>query len=363
VSDDLASIRVRIAALSDLHRPMEIIALAQQGLALAPADSWLLGQLALAQMETDRSAARQAAEQAVAADPDDAWVHRVAATVQLGSGKDKAARRHAERAVALDPLDPNGHLLLARAYDACHLPSKAAAASDEVIRLAPSSPAGYVERSRLCIGLRDWRSAETWARRALELDPDDSAALNNLAVARQQQGKHAEALDLFSRAAAAEPGDKIAAENARNSAGNLGGVAIGGAATYLIIRVVIIAFRGEPFLGIGVVVALGAVLALVNRHRFERSVADLSPHLQAFAREQRALRWRDPSTWRGRTRRQRATRAAFLVLIFMVLAAVWVEARSASTEPDSPTVTVDPDYLACIANGDPSVDCTTLIQP
>jgi tetratricopeptide (TPR) repeat protein len=362
-ADELDSIRSRIDALSDLNRHLEIIELARRGLAIAPEDGWLLGQLALSlSSSSDPRAAREVAERAVAAAPQDPWVHRVAAIVLLEAGKSKQARTHAERAAAIAPYDAYSHVVLAAAHHACGSVTKAAAAADEAIRLAPMSPAGFVERSRQALGSRRWSDAEQWARKALEIDATNSAALNNLAVARQQQGKHTEALDLFARAATAEPGDEIAAANARQAAGNLGGVALGGFACYLVLRVVILSFRGSPIAGIAVLVVLGVTLLVVNHVRFERNVTELPPHLQAFARDQRRIRWRDPSTWLGRNRRQRVGRAAVVVAIVAVLAFAWTEADD---EPggSSPPTTLDADYVDCLVRAEPGVICEELLGP
>lgn len=325
-AEEVATIRARISALLDLGRTDEVVALARRGLALDPHDAWLHAQLALALAASDPREAERAVAAAMAEGPDDPFVVRAAGRVILEVGKPKRARPLAERAAELAPWDPNTHLLLAHVYDAVGLPTKAAAAIDEVVRLAPDSPAGFVERSRLSLTLRDWATAERWARKALEIDASNSAALNNLAVALRQQGQHARALELFARAAAEEPRNGTAAKNARDTASGMGGMVIGGFTTYLVIRAIIVAARGSPAVALGLIAVLLLVVAVLTRSRFEQQLLHLPAHLQAFAREQRGtFRLRDPGSWVGRTRSQRRNRIAVAVLIVVLIIAVIAE--------------------------------------
>jgi tetratricopeptide (TPR) repeat protein len=356
--ESLAAIRSRILGLVELRRHDEVIALARRGLALAPDDSWLLAQLGNALADRDPKAAREAVGRAVAAAPDDPWAHRMAGRVLLTTGRAKAARQHAERAVALDPTDASSHLLLANVYGDCGLPTKAAQACDEVVRLAPHSPAGYVQRSKQMIEAKNWAAAERWARHALEIDPANSAALNNLAVVLRQQGRWTEALDLFSRAAAAEPGDSVSADNARDTARNLGGVAMGGLAIYGLITVVRIGFAASSTAGVVVLVTLLVVLVVVGRRRSAREIEALPSHLQAFVRDQQRARWRDPQAWTGRTWPQRIFRAVVVAVLVIVVVAPDPDDEPSRSDPLTPP-TVSAEQLACLQErlDDPSVVC------
>ena len=329
--EELRSIRARIDTLADLGRDAEVAELARRGLALAPDDAQLLGRLAMALRRSDPKEAVDVAARAAAAAPDSEWAHRVAAWVHLDTGRRKAAVRHAERAVALAPHDAATHLTLAATRSASGDHRGAAAACDEAVRLAPNWSSVWVERSRQSIRARDWPAAERWARHALELRPDDPAALNNLAVALEQQGRRPEALDLFARAAAADPRDEVAATNARSAARGLGALGIGtftGILAFQLGRAAIVAAGG---IGIVLVVAVVAAAAVVRSQRRRRELAALPVHLQAFAIEERRRRWR-PDT--------RADRIGLVVLGALVVAAVVLTLAGVGEddEPSRPTI-------------------------
>jgi tetratricopeptide (TPR) repeat protein len=195
------------------------------------------------------------------------------------AGRSGEAREQAERAVALAPLLPEAHLVMAQVQFELGEFEAALGAADRVIQLAPNRTAGYVERSRLAARAKDWRSTETWARRALALDPGDEAALNNLGVALQGQGREAEALDLFARAAAANPRSDIAARNARSLASRIGMFSVAGGMVGAAVVGVNIAFNTSPPLGIGMVAGLlVAVVAAkaIGRRRALTAFPDLS---------------------------------------------------------------------------------------
>jgi tetratricopeptide (TPR) repeat protein len=325
--EHLRSIRARIQALADVGRDAEVAALARQGLVLAPDDAWLLGELALALRSTDPKGALDAAARAAVAAPDDERAHRVAAWVHLASNHRKAAVRHAERAVALAPHEPAAYLTLATAKSASGDHREASAACDEVIRLAPAWPAGWVERSRQCLRARDWPAAEQWARRALALSADDPAALNNLAVALERQGRRGEALQLFATAAAADPRRDDVAENARMTARGLGAFGLGTIGVVLLVQVAraIVTLGGAA--GVVFVVAAGVAALVIRARRARRELAKLPPHLQAFALAERRRRWR-PDT--------RRDRIGLLVLVGLVGLAVVLTALNPPEETSDP---------------------------
>lgn len=76
----------------------------------------------------------------------------------------------------------------------------------EVLRLDPSDSWNWVVLGNLyASGKGDPATAETFIRKALELNPGDPWALNSLATFTQKAGRSAEALELFDQAIAANP--------------------------------------------------------------------------------------------------------------------------------------------------------------
>jgi Tfp pilus assembly protein PilF len=76
----------------------------------------------------------------------------------------------------------------------------------EVLRLDPSDAWNWIVLGNLyASGKGDPATAETFIRKALELNPGDPWALNSLATFTQKAGRSAEALELFDQAIAANP--------------------------------------------------------------------------------------------------------------------------------------------------------------
>lgn len=77
----------------------------------------------------------------------------------------------------------------------------------EVLRLIPSDPWGWVVLGNLYAkSQQDWPTAEKFLRRALEMSANDPWALNGLAALTAQRGQTEEAVKLFERAIATNPG-------------------------------------------------------------------------------------------------------------------------------------------------------------
>ena len=76
----------------------------------------------------------------------------------------------------------------------------------EVLRLSPGDAWGWVVLGNLYAkNEKDWATAEKFLRRALEISPNDSWALNGLAAMTAQRGQTGEAVKLFEQAISSNP--------------------------------------------------------------------------------------------------------------------------------------------------------------
>lgn len=269
-----------------IGRAEAALPLAQQAVLSDPQDPTALATLAECEIELgmlDRAATT--ADRAVTASPDTPWPHRIRARALSLQGDRKGAVHSAAEAARLDP-DSAGTLAELAGHLAHDRQRRAAAeAIDRARSLAPHDPAVAVQESYVAIQARRWPDAEAAARRALEARPDDPDALNNLGVALERQGRRAEALDLYASSAREAPSG-VGADNARESARRLAGVAtisaIGVAVLVGLRQAGTAAFDSVPgswkgpAIGFGVVVVAGVIV--MSERAKKRDLAQLSEH-------------------------------------------------------------------------------------
>jgi tetratricopeptide (TPR) repeat protein len=138
----------------------------------------------------------------------------------------REAVRSAREAVQLAPSDPNSHIALAQALPLIGDNQEANIAVQEAIRLAPNSAVTWVAASLVALGARNWNMAIDASRRALAIDPDNYAALNNLGVALRASGKRVEGSEALAQAARSQPDSKTARSNLSRAGLNVIRVAI-----------------------------------------------------------------------------------------------------------------------------------------
>ena len=85
--------------------------------------------------------------------------------------------------------------------------------TEEQLRHAPNDPDLVYQRGVIQMGRKSFVAAEKDLRRALELNPQHTGAMNDLAVLLSQQGKKAEAQALLQKALQINPQDRNAAAN------------------------------------------------------------------------------------------------------------------------------------------------------
>ena len=176
----------RAQALIDLGRFQEAASHIRPVLSADPANADAACLLAQAELIAGNDLpAFDAAALAVKLAPERAWAHRLMAMGYERFDNNEYEIRHSLEAVRLEPHDPNGYICLARAL-AREKADLAAAreAAEEALRLAPVEPEAHLTLATVCEQQGDRDGAEAALRRALAVDPEHSAAHNNLARIR-----------------------------------------------------------------------------------------------------------------------------------------------------------------------------------
>jgi Tfp pilus assembly protein PilF len=119
----------------------------------------------------------------------------------------------ANEAARLDPSNPNSHLVRAEALAIAGDTKRADAAVQLAIRSAPNSVATWVTASLVALRARNWVAAIAACHRALAIDANNYAALNNLGVALRASGRGREGSEALARAARVSPDDPTARRN------------------------------------------------------------------------------------------------------------------------------------------------------
>lgn len=204
----------QVAGLLDVQRPAEAIPLLHLLIASYPGESEPYCYLAYALDVLERyDEARQAAERAVALDPQCEWAHRLHSSILLSSGNTKLAREAAHTAVQLDPEQPHGWHGLANAELALRNLPAAQGAAEQARALAPKEAWTHALVGRIALSGRLLDAAEAHFRHALQLEPESLDALNGLAGTLHQKGRRLEAMELYYQGVRQYPGHKWLRQN------------------------------------------------------------------------------------------------------------------------------------------------------
>jgi tetratricopeptide (TPR) repeat protein len=211
------------------------------------------------------SEAAQMADEVIRLAPESAIGFRLRGTAlstlaRQSSAADRArlgreAVASAREAVRLAPWDPNSHIGLAQALPLTGELHQADMAAQEAIRLAPNSAGTWVAASLVALGTKNWNAAITASRRALAIEPDNYAALNNLGVALRAAGKRREGTELLARAARADPDAPTARRNLSRAGLNV-------ARLVILVALIPIGFLAHVGLILYVVFAIGSNLLI-----------------------------------------------------------------------------------------------------
>lgn len=187
----------RAQALLDVGRAPEAVALLGAALSQAPESYPLLCLLSRAHAEAgDLVTAARAAEAAIAIEPEEPEAYDLASFALDALGRHRRAIELAEEAVRLAPTMWWTHAGLATAVAHKHdLPfsrrhaHRAMAEARRAIELAPDEPGAHFAMGECASAVNRRREARAAYERVLAVQPDDTAALNNLSAVQLSAGR------------------------------------------------------------------------------------------------------------------------------------------------------------------------------
>ncbi len=210
----------RVATLNDLGRYAEALAAVGPQLAVDPYDEGLLVQAAVALIELDREPeALGYLTAARAADPDSVRVNKLMSLALRGAGQPQEAYRAAVRATQLAPSDPGAHIQVARSASALHDRTNGLLAARYAVHLAPTSAQSHLAVSDVVMpeGRRpskaDLALAQEHVTRALQLEPGNPVALNEMARIAMARGRLVSAAGHLSSSVRSAPGAEVMQRN------------------------------------------------------------------------------------------------------------------------------------------------------
>lgn len=183
MTDTSRSAADRATVLCDLQRYDEALSLLAPALAADPEDPRLHCLAARAHLGSgDVQRGLDHARTAAALDPDSDWPHRLLSLAEMQRENYQAAVRAAREAVRLAPYLPETHIQLA--YALLELPwgnAEATDAATKALELAPDDPDAHLVAGAVAAAGQRKDEAEAQFNRVLSLDPDNTAAHNELA--------------------------------------------------------------------------------------------------------------------------------------------------------------------------------------
>jgi Flp pilus assembly protein TadD len=132
---------------------------------------------------------------------------------EMNAGRGEQALAAVRRELAAHPNFQQARALELRLLLGLNRHDEALRITEEQLRHAPNDPNLIYQRGVIQMGRKSFVAAEKDLRRALELNPQHTGALNDLAVLLTQQGKKAEAQALLQKALQINPQDRNAAAN------------------------------------------------------------------------------------------------------------------------------------------------------
>ena len=147
-------------------------------------------------------------------------------------------------------------------------------AAESAVHLAPDDPDCHNLLAVIALEAKQWKEGERHCRRALELDPENWQAMNNLGVAlSHQRRRRREAVECFTHAARLDPKEDVSRHNLwRTSWAYVYGA--------LLTIVVFLLLRGAAVVAV-------AVVAFYFLYLRPRRLRKLSPTVVSFLRDER----------------------------------------------------------------------------
>jgi Tfp pilus assembly protein PilF len=211
----------RASMLCDLRRHDEAATLVKTLIAREPQNPQAWCMLAVAELgRGDKDAAHNSALAAIAVAPELEWAHRLASISTNTPDRRDEAIRHARDAVRLAPDQPSTLICLARAL--AHNPATASEArrvSDAALTIAPNSPDTNFTVGTVAAADGRRADAEAAFLRTLQINPEHSAAHNELARLKLKKGSRfnadslAQAATGFATAVGTDPRSSVSRKN------------------------------------------------------------------------------------------------------------------------------------------------------
>jgi Flp pilus assembly protein TadD len=132
---------------------------------------------------------------------------------EMNAGHGEQALAAVRRELAVHPNFRQARALELRLLLGLNRHDEALRITEEQLRHAPNDPDLVYQHGVVQMGRKSFVAAEKDLRRALELNPQHTGAMNDLAVLLTQQGKKAEAQALLQKALQINPQDRNAAAN------------------------------------------------------------------------------------------------------------------------------------------------------
>ncbi len=210
----------RAQELANLGRWDQVVGIAGEVLAGDPDNVFALCLLSQAEIGLEQYAG--AYDRAIAAirfAPEVEWAQRLAATAASNLGRHPAAIEHAHEAVRLAPFHADGQICLGRTLLRARQVPEARVAADRSVEMAPGDPRTHFLVGAAAAAAGDAKTAEEAFRETLAIDPDNSAAHNELARLQLRRGRRFTTTGLarsatgFSTAVGVDPNAQVALHN------------------------------------------------------------------------------------------------------------------------------------------------------
>ena len=160
----------------------------------------------------------EAAETACGLDPGEEWGHRLRAYALLDLGMPKAAIEPTRTAISLAPESHHGYVLASDVELANRRSDRVWAAAMRALELAPDASTVHERIGRAALALGNLHDAELAFRTMLRIDANDASALNGLGVVQVRRNDDPAAMELFTRALAADASQEAARDNLAEAA-------------------------------------------------------------------------------------------------------------------------------------------------
>lgn len=205
----------RARLLVETRRWSEARQLVTSLLAAEPDSPVALCLLAQCELGLDNpEAARQAAAAALGTAPDDEWAHRLHALALSRLGRHDDAIRAATESVRLAPELSSSHWVLGQSLlNSSGRAKEAYPVAQRVVALDPHDPDGWVLLGLAADKLKRRDEERAAYLKALELDPNHAAALNNLAAMDLNRGRLGRAARQVTAALQIDPHEEVLRTN------------------------------------------------------------------------------------------------------------------------------------------------------